>query len=234
LEGLAVSYAEIERREKAGEGALHQSKASLRLLARARRDALDALQRNLWSASIAETVLASDAWERARWVALYASFGSEVGTQDLLAAALSQQKRLALPRLEREGGLWKISLREHTANAAVEVTGWGITQPTAQANPVASEAIDLWLIPGLAFDPRGVRLGWGRGYYDRLLSVAPGAKVGVAFEIQRFNQLPSEPHDVRLEALVTERGWLASSLSAPSNGETFSYPLTDSEGRLVE
>ena len=63
----------------------------------------------------------------------------------------------------------------------------------------------VWLVPGMAFSPRtGVRLGRGRGYYDRLLAGKPGLKIGVAAEGQLLDGLPSEGHDIRMDVIVTE------------------------------
>jgi 5-formyltetrahydrofolate cyclo-ligase len=64
------------------------------------------------------------------------------------------------------------------------------------------------LVPGLAFDPSGRRLGRGKGFYDRLLAMVRGRKCGIAFEEQVVPEIPVEPHDIRLDCLLTPRRWM--------------------------
>lgn len=92
-------------------------------------------------------------------------------------------------------------------NPAAELIrgAFGIREPTPGLAPVATDRIDAFLCPGLAFDVRGGRLGRGLGYYDRMLAGArPGAlKVGVCFAKQIVPDTFSEPHDVRMDVLVS-------------------------------
>ncbi len=82
-----------------------------------------------------------------------------------------------------------------------------IPEPPPELPVVAPREVDLWLVPGVAFDPRGNRLGHGAGYYDRLLAGAPGRKIGVAWAFQVVDHVPSAPHDIPMDALVTDEGW---------------------------
>ena len=75
----------------------------------------------------------------------------------------------------------------------------------AESTPVALSDVDLAIIPGVAFDERGNRLGYGMGYYDRLLSRFKGSTVALAFELQILPSVPREEHDVRVGKIVTEK-----------------------------
>lgn len=86
---------------------------------------------------------------------------------------------------------------------------WGILEPIADgARQVSLAEMSGYLVPGLGFDKRGVRLGWGKGFYDRALSGFSGLKVGIAFAELVQTDLPCEDHDVRMDFLVTELGTL--------------------------
>ncbi len=93
----------------------------------------------------------------------------------------------------------------------LQTGAYGILEPVEGAG-IDREALCssglLWLIPGVAFDLRGNRLGRGGGYYDRLLAGAEGTRVGVAFEWQLVQEIPTAGHDVRVHGIVTEKRWL--------------------------
>lgn len=86
---------------------------------------------------------------------------------------------------------------------------FGILEPSPRHHPPVQEAdLDLILVPGLAFDLQGYRLGQGAGYYDRFLSKVPLVpRIGVSFSSQHLPTLPSEPHDIAMGSLVSERGF---------------------------
>lgn len=94
----------------------------------------------------------------------------------------------------------------HPWATATEVSRFGALQPPADAPRVALETVDAVLLPGLAFDRFGVRLGYGGGFYDRLLPDFGGLTVGVVWEALVVNALPTEAHDLRVGFLATETG----------------------------
>ena len=88
------------------------------------------------------------------------------------------------------------------------VTGrFGIREPRTGCARLSLKRLDLILVPGIAFDLDGHRLGRGRGYYDRLLGELQGARCGVAFDQQIVDRVPIEPHDMRLSCIVTPTRW---------------------------
>lgn len=139
----------------------------------------------------------------------YAGFGSELQTGEFLRSVLEQGKTLVLPRVnrhERRLDLYEIQDLECDLKPGT----WGILEPDLRACPeVAPDAIDFVLVPGIAFDPEGGRLGYGGGYYDKLLGegfpTLPPLVAG-AFEVQMVEAIPLQEHDVRVGRIVTEEG----------------------------
>jgi len=179
------------------------TKQSLREAILAARRHLAPEARALRSQQIAARVLALDAFERARTLAIYAPMGAEVDPSPIAAAALARGKRLAYPLVDGAARPLQFALCEPGAL----VTGpLRCLVPPPEAESVAPAAIDLVLVPGIAFDSGGRRLGRGRGHYDATLAaLRPDAlRLGLAFELQLVPEVPQEPHDAPLDAVVTE------------------------------
>jgi 5-formyltetrahydrofolate cyclo-ligase len=136
----------------------------------------------------------------------YMAFDREVLTDGLIRQAMASGKQVVLPKvqLDRQGlALYAIEDLERDVAPGYR----GILEPQPQrAQAVAPAAVEFVLVPGVAFDQRGGRLGFGVGFYDRLLSQLPRdiPTVGLAFDFQVIPRLPSQPHDVMLHAIVTE------------------------------
>lgn len=94
----------------------------------------------------------------------------------------------------------------HPWETATEMSRFGVLQPPAHAPRVGLETVDAVLLPALAYDRRGVRLGYGGGFYDRLLPEFRGLTVGVVWNTLIVDELPSESHDLRVGFLATETG----------------------------
>jgi 5-formyltetrahydrofolate cyclo-ligase len=188
------------------------AKSAWRHWARARRQALDAADpQGLADRAVAAHIATWERWRGARVALVYLAFGSEV---DPLAGGLLGSRRapqegeplplLATTRTPSGGGL-----RVHELDLQALVPHpLGFLQPPADAPLVDLEAIDVALVPGLCFDRRGHRLGYGRAYYDRLLPQLPArvATLGVTREALIVERLPSEPHDAPVGWLVSEAG----------------------------
>ena len=183
------------------------SKAALRREILARRDALHPAARARLSAAALARVVALDAFQRARVVLAYASFGSELDTRPFLRAVLAGGRALVLPRVDR--GARRLALHEvRDLDTDLQPGTWGIPEPApARCRAVALAEVDFVLVPGVAFDPSGGRVGYGAGYYDRLLAaLAPPAPplVAAAFELQVVPAVPVLPTDRRVDLVVTE------------------------------
>jgi 5-formyltetrahydrofolate cyclo-ligase len=146
-------------------------------------------------------------WSRACVVLVYWPLTGEVDLRSMITSGLAAGKKMLLPKYVTERGCY-------TAAAVVNLDAdlvdgqFGIREPASSAVEVPLESVDLVLVPGLAFDLSGARLGRGRGYYDRILANVRGAKCGVAFDEQLEPKLPTEPHDVRLDYLLTPSKFL--------------------------
>jgi len=169
--------------------------------------------RAAWSRAVRERVLRLEAWRGARVVALFAAIRGEVDVLPLVAEALLRGKRAVFPRANRADR----TLTFHgVASASDLVPGaFGVPEPPADpSRRVGIDEIDLLFVPGVAFDARGRRLGFGGGFYDRLIASRPGRArpgdtprplaVGLAFECQLLAEVPAEPSDERVDVLVTE------------------------------
>ena len=132
----------------------------------------------------------------AQTVLLYWSMPEEVDTHALIRK-WSERKRIVLPRVCGE----ELELRLYDPERMVP--GYrGILEPAEDALPVPDAEIDLAIVPGLAFDRAGHRLGRGKGYYDRLLPRLHCPKLGLAFPCQVLDEVPIEAHDVALDGII--------------------------------
>ena len=147
------------------------------------------------------------AYRKAAVVLWYASMPSELATAPGIEAALAEGKRVAVPWCDGDDlGLWRVESRSELVPGT-----WGIPEPPAarRGDPerrTAPEELELVVVPGLAFDRRGRRLGHGKGYYDRLLARTPAARVGLCYATQVFPEVPAGPRDAVMDWLVTEEG----------------------------
>ncbi len=141
---------------------------------------------------------------RARTVALFASFSDEVPTDRLIEGMRAEGRRLLLPRVRpRDHGPREMVLCEFSALDALGVDRFGIRSPDG---PEWSGEVDLVVVPGLAFGHDGSRLGYGGGFYDRLLGQGRFRRstlCGLAFDQQVVPSLPVEAHDVLLDHVAT-------------------------------
>lgn len=184
---------------------LRAAKAQLRAEMKARRAEVSALAHGQHAAQAARVLQSLPQWQSARVVCLYASFKHELGTHALLQQALGEGKVVLLPRSRPDGTL---SLHVVSDLGALTPSPLGILEPTSSAPVRPASEVDLFLVPGLAFDAAGHRLGYGAGFYDRLLTQAQATafSVGYGFDFQVHPEVPVEAHDQALHAIVTPTG----------------------------
>jgi 5-formyltetrahydrofolate cyclo-ligase len=139
---------------------------------------------------------------RARTVVAYSAMRKELDPEALLAHAASLGKRIGLPRVDDDQHL---QLHVHQLGEALEESGYGMLEPAASNASIDPAEVDLIIVPALALDGGGQRLGYGRGFYDRLLPLMPNAfRVGVAYDFQVVPEIPAEPHDVPLHCVISD------------------------------
>lgn len=138
-------------------------------------------------------------------VALYASMRDELDTGPLATALLTAGAALAYPRVVP--GQRQLAFHRVSSSAELGLSTFQIPEPDPAAPRVPVDHIALFIVPGLAFDARGNRLGWGQGHYDITLSQNPEAlRVGFAFEKQIIDTVPTGPHDLPMHMIVTDAG----------------------------
>ena len=181
------------------------SKAAIRAEARAFLRALPPAERAAAEAEIARRVWEVPEVAAARTLMIYASLPEEVGTDEIAAQARRRGITLVYPRVLPEG---RMTLHHVDSPDALRPGRYGIREPDAESCPVREPGdIDAALIPGLAWDRAGHRLGRGAGYYDRLLAQPDwrGFRCGLFFAAQETPSVPREAWDILLDAIVTER-----------------------------
>jgi 5-formyltetrahydrofolate cyclo-ligase len=183
-------------------------KTALRRQIIAARDALPSAQRRELSAAITLQVLALDAYRSANCVLAYMSFGSEFETTALVTDALAAGKQLCLPRVNRDTRRLELYMVENLV-ADLQNGMWGIREPRAE-RPLAELArIDFVLLPGVAFTPRCDRLGYGGGFYDRLIPrfASRPPLIAAAFALQVCDSVPVDANDQRVDVVITENSF---------------------------
>jgi 5-formyltetrahydrofolate cyclo-ligase len=154
------------------------------------------------SARLCERLWALPELQAAPLIVGYRAVRKEPDVAALLARAEQSGKRVGLPRVHDDTGL---ALHLHREGQPLEESGYGIEEPKASAEGVPLDAAMLILVPALAIDVRGHRVGYGRGYYDRLLPKLPRAfKVAVGYDFQLASELPEGEHDIAVDCVVTD------------------------------
>ena len=181
-------------------------KQELRQSLRAVRDALTPAEREAKSAAIAARLQAEPSCQSAHTLMFFVSMRSEVCTEPAIRSALSPQGRVVVPRTYwSERRLEASELRDFDADLAAGT--FGVPEPKPECyRPVAPYAIDLVILPGLAFDVQGGRTGYGGGLYDRFLKRVPRIvpRIALAYELQVVEEVPMKPYDQRVDLILTE------------------------------
>ena len=185
--------AETELRQRA--------KLALRNRMRAVRKALPRSACEARSAEIAKRLFALPEFERAETFLTFASIRNEVRTRPGMQAAWAAGKRVALPRLVGD------ELQLHLIDSeTVLVEGpFSVPEPPGMATQVEPGEVDFALVPALAVDPRGYRIGYGGGYYDKLIpQLRHACTCAVAYDFQLISEVPELPFDVAVDLVVTD------------------------------
>lgn len=182
----------------------------LQLRKRIRRKRAELDRRAERSQTVCQRIIELESYQNASRVHLYIEAGSEVATKMLVASAFSLGKTVVVPWCTSDDRLaffWIQSTNDLTLGSH------GILEPSHEitsdsSRKVLPESIPFWIIPGIAFDKQGGRMGQGRGHYDRVLSTLPASTItlGLAFDCQLVDEVPREPHDRPLSGVATETG----------------------------
>lgn len=168
-----------------------------------KRNALTREETESKSAAIAANLMKTAEYEDAKAVMFYAAKGNEVQTKGMIKAAIKEGKKVLLPITNTAAKEIEISEIKNY-NRDLKKGEHGIMEPKEKSE-VDEKLIGAVIAPGVAFDVEGHRLGYGLGYYDKLLRRLTNAvKIGLAYDFQVVERLPRESHDERMGIIVTE------------------------------
>jgi len=180
---------------------VHADKSRIRWQARPARQGIPLEDRAGLSTAACMRAFELPGVAHARHVLSFAAAPEELDPATLTAALRQKGASVCLPRITGPGSL---SLHACEIDDRLEEGPFGLRQPSAEMPEVFADSVDLVIVPVVAFDLHGMRLGFGGGYYDRLLASIPLAyRLALAYDGQLFEQVPAEDHDERVDAIVT-------------------------------
>jgi 5-formyltetrahydrofolate cyclo-ligase len=181
---------------------IQAAKALLRKQIRGALEKISQAARTTLSAQIRERLKEQAVWKKAGSILFFAPLPTEPDLWPLLEAAMAAGKIAALPRFNPSGKSY-IACQVRNLESEIVAGKFGIREPAAPCPEIPLSRLDLILVPGVAFDWHGGRLGRGKGFYDRLLAGTRGVKCGIAFDGQMVNDVPVGLSDVRMNFIMT-------------------------------
>lgn len=176
-------------------------KDELRSDMRAKRRAMTDLQVRGKSQSICRLLFSLDCIKNAKTVCTFIAAFKEPDTAEIIQKLRETKKTVAVPVTDTEN--ITLSLSYIDGLDSLKKGAYGIPEPEI-INIAHAADMEVILVPGLAFDKNGGRMGFGKGYYDRLLSDTRAVKIGLCYEFQLYDNIPTEPHDVPMDLIITE------------------------------
>lgn len=194
-----------EARLEPGEATLRQqAKAQLRERMVALRHVLPAQAHTQRSQAACKHLIELECYCSARTVALYIAFNAELDTSPLLESISALGKQACLPRVTPHSK--EMTLRGFIKENQLVRSSYGILEPEASSPEIDLGAVDLIVLPALAADESGYRIGYGKGHYDRLLARMPNTtRVCLLYDFQLIAEVPQEPHDERMHWVITDQ-----------------------------
>lgn len=180
-------------------------KKELRLQTLAMLEQLSTEEFNRHASLLHEHVLQLSEWKQAKTIALTMSRGKEIPTMPLIEKAWEEGKTVCIPTCFPKTK--EMVFYEYTPETKMTSSYFGLLEPDPlESTVVHKEAIDLIIVPGVCFDQRGYRIGYGGGYYDRYLADYHGTTLALCLSVQQVDHLPAEPHDIPVSIMVSEKG----------------------------
>ena len=179
---------------------LNMTKLALRKKYLKIRDRLEELEVLEKSGQICRKVLSLDVLAGARTISSYFAFRNEVDTKELINSLVKSGQKVVIAQFMNNA--WRFA--QFNSWTDLEEGPYGILQPKTQ-EVTSANSIDVAILPGVVFDQKGVRLGYGKGVFDKLLAKSPALRIGLAFDFQVVDELPREKHDLVMDFVVTEK-----------------------------
>lgn len=152
---------------------------------------------------IADIFINSQIYKDAKIISAYHRIKNEVDLTKVIDTIHQDKKEVLVPVTDNKA--YDIYLAKISRDDEFLTGDFGIGVPKI-IRKARAEDVDVFLIPGLAFDKKGNRAGWGKGYYDKLLTLTKGIKVGVGYSFQLCEEIDSDPHDIKMDYILTEGG----------------------------
>jgi 5-formyltetrahydrofolate cyclo-ligase len=186
---------------------LAKAKASLREQVRARLKTIPAAAHATASAQLCARLAQVKIFAEAKTILFFAPLLREIDIWPMLSDSLAAGKTTTLPRFDSATNRY-VACQIKNPTTDIGTGKFGIREPNKLCDIVSLNRLDFILVPGIAFDLHGRRLGRGKGFYDQLLADLRGTTCGVAFDEQIVTEIPVEPHDVRLHCILTPTRWI--------------------------
>jgi len=158
------------------------------------------------SIKIKEKFFCLPEFRKAKTIMFYLSFKSEVETEEMIREALESKKRIAVPVVKKEQDVIYISEIKNYDNE-LRTGDYGILCPKKEfIREIPTGEVDLVIVPGVVFDERGYRIGYGKGFYDKFLCDVKDRipTIALAFELQIVGEVPVDSHDIQMDKVITE------------------------------
>ena len=183
---------------------LQMEKEEIRRIILEKRSKLTKKKVETASKAIIEIIKDLEAFRESRMILSYMPYGQEVDLLPLNQFILDNEKRLCLPRVRSSTEMDCAEVESLSENMII--SKFRIMEPSPELKPSDLDSIDFVLVPGLAFDREGNRIGHGKGYYDRFLAQINKETftLGIAYAFQVFDRIPSDPFDKKVKGIVSE------------------------------
>ncbi|MGL5416120.1 MAG: 5-formyltetrahydrofolate cyclo-ligase [Clostridium sp.] len=166
-----------------------------------KRNSIDEKEKAILDKKIREAFFSLDEYKKTKNICIYVNYGSEINTKSIIERALRDKKEIFVPRMKKAR---KMDFIKINSLEDLEKNKIGILEPKENFNEKVDK-IGILVLPGLAFDINGGRLGYGGGYYDRYLNDINAKKIALAYEIQIIKKVPMEDHDIKYDYLLSEK-----------------------------
>lgn len=179
------------------------NKGEQRIYLKNTRKAIPKAERAAKSRLMADRLFEAEEYRVAKTLLIYISVGSEVETEAIMHHATAAGKRVAVPLCRTD----TCTMEAYAIDSfdELEPGSYGIPEPKSYGRqPLSKEEIDLIIVPGLGFDKRGFRMGYGKGYYDRYLRDFKGRSIGLCFEECLMDEIVHDEYDVSVHKVITE------------------------------
>jgi 5-formyltetrahydrofolate cyclo-ligase len=178
------------------------TKASIRKAISAKRRSLNHNLKEKFDKLIQKKLENSIEWKKAKNILIYISHIHEVNTINLIKS-WSKEKNFIIPKTNKKKLI--LTLHEFKSFEDLILGNYNILEPKKNSKIVKPKKIDLAIIPGIAFDLNGNRIGYGKAYYDYLMPYLSCLKIGLAYSVQIVDNIPAEKHDQKIDILITDK-----------------------------